>query len=682
MTVLYTGKPAPLDGKRQLSSRESAMRAKAMACVRSRKTTECQGQVNVGLFFDGTGNNHQWIEEGQTATQRSRNKHSNVARLFDAHLAEPGNGFFRFYMPGVGTPFKQVGDTSSLEYDYAGMGCGYKGADRINFGILSILNAVHIYLTSSALLSDVETGAFAAALSRDALGPISTEGAMRWSGLTALEEQLASVVKGHQRKVTQISVSIFGFSRGAAEARACAFWLAQICERNGGGGLTLAGVPLRIGFMGIFDTVASVGLGDAMPFTEGHMAWANGTQAIHPAVEDCAHFIALHEQRASFPLEAAVGRGNVGYPGMHSDVGGGYCPGDQGKSMPNWGDSPHLSQIPLIDMHFAAIKAGVPMKTIEEIKADAGLAKSFATAPKLVSAYNRWLATNGVKQADIRVFTEAHTQHYLRWRAVLHLGGGGGVKGQTFFQRVVAQKDKDDLLEADHQFGLQLKWLLECRAANATVMGYLSERLKEGLRMTLPMGRVLIEPAKAALTSYEQKFLAIAAESPMPPPACAELFADHVHDSRAGFRVATLHEPVFLTGGYFRFRHVFKEVVHAESKIFGWANEGLVASKAAGHALVQFFSDLWDQTVTTYRSARNKIASTSQAAIQSASSAYHAAEVKVVHSYHKAERELYDQLEHRYSEVKGAVEEYNSPEAKQRRQWAAESAEYDRMRTK
>jgi hypothetical protein len=681
MTVLYTGKAAPLDGKRKLNSRESALRAKAMACVRSPKSTHCQGQVYASLFFDGTGNNDRWVEEGHTLSQRARNKHSNVARLFDAHLIEPENGFFAYYMPGVGTPFKEVGDTSSMEYNYAGMGCGYKGADRINFGIVSVLNAVNNYLTGAPLLSTSETGSFAAAMSRDALGPISIEGAMRWSGLTALEERLASVVKAHQRKVTQINVSIFGFSRGAAEARACAFWLAQICERHGGI-MSLAGVPLRIGFMGIFDTVAGVGLGDALAFTEGHMAWADGTQTIHPAVEDCAHFIALHEQRASFPLEAAVGRGNVGYPGMHSDVGGGYCPGDQGKSMPEWGDSPHLSQIPLIDMHFAAIKAGVPMKTIEEIKADPGLAKSFATDTKLVGAYNRWLASNGIKAADIRDFTEAHTRHYLRWRAVLHLGGGKGVKTQSFFPRVKAQKDKDDLLEADQQFGLQLKWLMECRAANDTVVGFLSERLKDAIRLTVPMGRVLIEPAKAPLTSYEKKFLAIAADSPMPPAACAELFADYVHDSRAGFRVATLHEPALLTGGYFRYRHVFKEAVHAESKVFGWANEGLSSAKAAGNALMQFFSELWDQTVSSYRKARDKIASTGKAAIQSASSTYHAAEAKVVRSYHQAERELYDQLAHRYADVKGAIEEYNSPEAKQRRQWAAEAAEYDRMRVK
>lgn len=681
MTVIYTGHAMPLDGKRKLNAREAALRAKAMSCVRSPKTTQCQGQVYVGLFFDGTGNNRNWIEDGQAKNQFARNKHSNVARLFDAHLADPASGFFRYYMPGVGTPFKEIGDTCKSEYGVGGMGFGLKGADRIIYGILSVLNAVHQYLTDSALLSTSDTGAMAAALSGVAMDPVSPQGATRWAGLTGLEERLANVIQAHQRKVVQINVSIFGFSRGAAEARACAFWLAQICERNGGL-MSLAGVPLRIGFMGIFDTVAAVGLGDSLPFTEGHMAWADGTQTIHPAVEDCAHFIALHEQRASFPLEAAVGRGNVGYPGMHSDVGGGYCPGDQGKAMPEWGDSPHLSQIPLLDMHFAAIKAGVPMKTIEEIAADPGLSKSFATDKRLLSTYNRWLAHHGVAAADIRTFTEAHTNHYLRWRSVLHLGGGPGVSAQIFFQRAKQAKDQADLKEADQQFGLQLHWLLERRAANATVSGYMAERMKEVIRLTSPWGRILVEPGKAALNEQERKFIQIAADAPMPPPGCAELFADYAHDSRAGFRVLGSHEPVLLTGGYFRHRHVFKELVHGEHVLYGWANDGLQAVKAAGHALNQLMIDLWERTKATYQKARRQIADSGAAAINSASAAYHAAENQVVRSYQQAEKELYGQLTHRYSQIKGAIDEYNSPEAKQRRQWQLEAEEYERMRPK
>jgi Uncharacterized alpha/beta hydrolase domain (DUF2235) len=647
MSVIYTGRPVPLNGKQKLSGREAAQRAKAMDCIRSSESTQCQGQVHVGLFFDGTGNNDAWVEDGQTQTQRERNKHSNVARLFDAHLNEPENGFFRYYLPGVGTPFKDIGDTSKWLYDNLGMGLGYRGADRINYGIVSILNAASLYLNKAPLLSNSGTGALAASISADAMGPISTEGAMRWAVLTTIEERLASVIRAHQRKLTQINVSIFGFSRGAAEARACAYWLSQICERNGGG-MRLAGVPLRIGFMGIFDTVAAVGIGDVTPFTEGHMAWADGTQGIHPAVEDCVHFIALHEQRASFPLEAAVGRGNIAYPGMHSDVGGGYFPGEQGKAMPDWAESPHLSQIPLLDMHFAAIKAGVPMMTIEQVMADARLRKSFATDEELLKIYNTWLANHGVTGGDAQAYTEAHARHYIRWRAQLHLNHGKGIAEQNFFSRAKAGSDQSDMQKADESLRLQLNWLIERRAANATVRGYIAERLRDVIRLTSPMGTFLVEPGKAPLTAYERKFIEIAADGPPPPPGCAELFADYVHDSRAGFKPLGMHEPIVATGGYLRFRHVFKEEIHRESRLYGWANEGLSAAKVAGNAVAQFLSDLWDASITAYRLARQRIAEAGHAAIQSASNAYQAAENRVLRDYQQAERELYRQLRLRY----------------------------------
>lgn len=752
MTILYTGRPAPLNGERKLNAKEAAQRANAMKCVRS-KSSECQGQVYVGLFFDGTGNNDKWVEDGHSQTQRARNKHSNVARLFDAHPIEPENGIYAYYMPGVGTPFREVGDTTKLGFDIGGMGFGYMGADRINWGITSIFNAVHRYLLGSDLLNQSDQRALVNTISRNAAGPISMEGAARWAGLTAVEERLASVLKGHQRKVLQINVSLFGFSRGAAQARACAYWLSQICERNGGG-MVLAGVPLRIGFMGLFDTVSAVGIGDVTPFTDGHMAWGKGTQDIHPAVEDCTHFIALHEQRASFPLEAAVGRGNVGYPGMHSDVGGGYFPGEQGKAMPVWGTSPQLSQIPLIDMHFAAIRAGVPMKTIQEIKAFPELAKAFATDERLINAYNTWLSHNGVKGGDIRAFTESHTRHYIRWRASLHFsqastqaeaaaqkqkaldgevaklkaeqqvleqrrlneqlalsrsGTGinpstllptaeglrsaneinarydqqmgpirarlrelelnkmalhGGVVAQDFFKRATLTldqtKDQTDLAEADQKLRLQLLWLMERRRANATVSGYIKERLKDSFRMLSPsLGLLLVEPGKSPLTAYEKKFIEVAVDEPAPPPGCAELFADYVHDSRAGFRILGEHEPVWLTGGYLRFRHVFKEHIQGESRVYSWANEGLSAAKTAANAVMQVSIDLWNATVSAYERARRQIVAAGVGAAQAASTAYQNAHNSVIRRYHDAELELYRRLADRYADFPGAIDDFN-----------------------
>lgn len=652
MSSIYTGRPAPLDGKRKLSAREASQRAKAMACVRSRQATRCQGQVYVSLFFDGTGNNKDWVEEGQSLSQTARNKHSNVARLFQAHVDDPQGGVFAYYMPGVGTPFREIGDTSKFEYGVGGSGFGYKGADRINFGILSVLDALHIYATAHQLLDNNQKGGLANKLSRDVPCPgVTIEPVARWAGLTAVEETLAAALASSQRKVLQVNVAIFGFSRGAAEARACAHWLSQVCERHGQGGLLLAGVPLRIGFMGIFDTVAAVGLGDIVPFADGHMAWAHGTQGIHPAVEDCAHFIALHEQRASFPLEASVGRGNVGYPGMHSDVGGGYCPGDQGKAMPEWGESPQLSQIPLIDMHFAAIKAGVPMMTIEDMQTRPALRKAFATDVRMVHVYNDWLTHHGVPAGDVRSFTEAHTRHYIRWRSAAHLDGGYGLKPRPFFTRMASAQDVHDILQADQEFGLYLRFLLERERANASASGYIGERMKDAMRLILPGGMVLIEPGKSPLSANERQMLSVATGKAMPPHACVALFEDYVHDSRAGFRVGGQHEFQILTGGYLRHRWVFKEASSGDARIYGWANEGWASAKAAADALGRCIDDLWTRARSTYDQARARIHQSGRSALQTASATYQAAELQVVRRYQAAERELMRQLAQRYEKA-------------------------------
>jgi hypothetical protein len=635
MPVIYTGQAVPLNGMRKLSGTEAQQRAKAMACVRSTKT-ECHGQVYVGLFFDGTGNNEGWVEEGQTLTQRARNKHSNVARLWDAHLDEPVNGFSRVYIPGVGTPFKGVGDTGILT-DLVGNGFGYMGADRINWGITSLLNSVHIYLTNTLMFSAEEQKTLVNAMSIEMLrGSIfSSESVQRWAMLKAGEAKLAAVIKSSQRKVTQINVSMFGFSRGAAEARACAHWLNQILLSSGGG-FTLAGIPVRIGFMGLFDTVAAVGIGDITPVTFGHMAWADGTQSIHPGVEECAHFIALHEQRASFPLESATGRGNVGYPGMHSDLGGGYYPGEQGKGMSTWGDSPQLSQIPLLDMHFASIKGGVAMSTIEEIKEDEKVAKSFSTDPKMLAAYNGWLRNNGIKAAQITEFTQAHARQYLRWRGTMHANNVALLGKKRFYQDAPA-KDKKDLLEADSNLGIMLRAWRERKDANATFLGVLRERTKDVLYLEsmLVLKVPFVERGKDRLSKHEDAFLTLMMDGAPTPAPIAALFEDYVHDSRAGFRIGKWQEPEWLTGGYARYRDVFIQS-GSNQILYNAANESLNAVEAAADATVTFFKKLYRDTVDIYAATRARIEKTAHQVYNQA--------VKTGHQVHDKAVQTADQV--------------------------------------
>ncbi|MDO6410144.1 T6SS phospholipase effector Tle1-like catalytic domain-containing protein, partial [Pantoea phytobeneficialis] len=86
-------------------------------------------------------------------------------------------------------------------------------------------------------------------------------------------------------------------------------------------------------------------------------------------IKRCVHLVSSHEQRLCFPLDS-IRRSNgkypansveVMYPGMHSDVGGGYQRGDQGKGC-GQDDSFLLSQVTLHDLYATAFEAGAPLK--------------------------------------------------------------------------------------------------------------------------------------------------------------------------------------------------------------------------------------------------------------------------------------------------------------------------------
>ncbi len=80
--------------------------------------------VRVAFFFDGTGNNLE--------ADVGNDEHSNVARLFRAHPEKnPSLGIFRYYIPGIGTRFKEIGDTGG---ETLGLAFGGKGQARLDLG--------------------------------------------------------------------------------------------------------------------------------------------------------------------------------------------------------------------------------------------------------------------------------------------------------------------------------------------------------------------------------------------------------------------------------------------------------------------------------------------------------------------------------------------------------------------
>lgn len=114
------------------------------------------------------------------------------------------------------------------------------------------------------------------------------------------------------------TVDIIGFSRGAALAL---HFANQVQEE-------MQGAEVR--FLGLWDTVASFGI----PGNDLNIRWH---LTLPDNVKQCFHAMALDERRGNFPLTRIIGRSGglpvqgrlqeVWFRGVHSDVGGGQCPG-------------------------------------------------------------------------------------------------------------------------------------------------------------------------------------------------------------------------------------------------------------------------------------------------------------------------------------------------------------------
>lgn len=375
----------------------------------------CEQKVWMSFFFDGTGNNR----DADLGTR----KHSNVAKLYLVHA--PNNkekGVYRIYIPGIGTYFREVSDDGGTK---VGLGTGYKGDARLAWALDQFDENLKVHLANAS--------------------------------------------KSIKNKILEINIAIYGFSRGAALARAFSNDLIKKRTQPDPRGLALrnTAIHLRIRFIGLFDTVASVGLpmsanntsvrgtligvktaiddrltgpnfretipsllafadggrpgADPAPGTfDGHAEWG-GRLVIQPVVEDVRHFIAAHEIRNSFPVDSisVFEKGKVIkpahfseyiFPGVHSDVGGSYRMGEGGRSE---NENEKLGLIALNLMYEHSIARDVPILPrgawVDSQKED------FSVANKLNSIYNHYQA-QVIKSESAGLLINSHMSLYYRWR--------------------------------------------------------------------------------------------------------------------------------------------------------------------------------------------------------------------------------------------------------------------------
>lgn len=280
-------------------------------------------KVKAAIFFDGTGNNQnnttkrlkdssylkpRWynVTKSDSDYESYDNFYSNVALLYFMQKKNvPGEHIVSIYMEGIGTSNDGPDDTSG-----GGFGAGPTGiVARVNRGISDLSSRIKV------LLRKLARG-------------------------TYLEE---------------LTVCVFGFSRGAAAARH--FCARRVVTRAGRNNLCRElGVDssvVKLKFVGLFDTVSSFDpSGEETPAEPSdtsylkkaarHLSWRQGDQEFRndvaelhlnlddPTLERVVHLVAADEYRLNFSSTtiASAQRTGKGYelklPGAHSDIGGGY----------------------------------------------------------------------------------------------------------------------------------------------------------------------------------------------------------------------------------------------------------------------------------------------------------------------------------------------------------------------
>ena len=593
----------------------------------------CDQDIYLGIFFDGTNNNKFRDEPGKS--------HSNVARLYEAFpgtnaaqkppvlLERPGHPrkivpdrpfpatsvppaelpyYRKIYVPGLGTPMLDVGDTGQGMHKSGGLGMALLGDARLAWGMLQICNQVHAAVFSG---TTIEKSIDIAALKSKNPGgrslplvlpellrqPLEKEMNKLFKELGKLseapmleryEKTLRDALKprlANKPRLRKLRLSVFGFSRGAALARV---FVNRVEQRWGN---DFFGIPLQIDFLGIFDTVASVGVAQTVPGANGHFEWADNNQmVVTDSVKRCVHLVSSFEQRGAFPLDSVcqgsdlpINCKEIVYPGVHSDVGGGYPPGDQGRSM--GGDSCKLSQIPLAQMYREARMAGVPLAPLSAMtgfrlnnfKIDPKLRETFNGYVEVTRSGPRLEPTNGKgdpafarmypsetqPRGDTSTIIRTHAGYLLQWRkAMLQTSGGaGGLPALPQNPHDSVWQDIADIKGAEAELRKEIKFLLDQHPDKYKVMDDLFlNTLQAGLVAGKMVGTSLSSPLlivalsaaewyqrDGILTSMKDKQLqwdlwlkhVWFGESALEPAAAAKaalLFEHYAHDSRAWFK--------------------------------------------------------------------------------------------------------------------------------------------------
>jgi type VI secretion system secreted protein VgrG len=289
--------------------------------------------LRLGLFFDGTGNN----QANAAATAQCRRQ--DLQRYEDSEL-ETIQTVCKQYGYGAfdGNAFNSAPDNSygNAPSNVVHLHDLYPDHTATPLSVRDDIGYVPIYLEGIGTRSGGED----ATIYGQGMGQGET-------GVVARVKQAPRLVHAQLREfsltnpdtiISRIEVDIFGFSRGAAAARHCAneflkpqcgvFSEVLIAGRFGLQKRFDPAVDVCLNLIGLFDTVAAIATlsqGDANVGNDTN----DGVNLYLPP--GCARKViqlqALDEYRYNFALNSVHSSHlQIGLPGVHSDIGGGYLP--------------------------------------------------------------------------------------------------------------------------------------------------------------------------------------------------------------------------------------------------------------------------------------------------------------------------------------------------------------------
>ena len=550
--------------------------------AKGRALPTCANYAHIGVFFDGTNNNKYFSTKEKS--------HSNVARLYDVF---PGKGvlteeqirqtarvyydsewekrtlpvpstfaakekaeyfseaqvrktmYRKIYVPGVGTPFRQVGDENDDELgNRLGEAVAKYGNARIIWAMLQVLSLL-MSMSGQEAIPAQELDDMARKLGRPAVdGDVKIAFYKKLNG----SHYLRKLQNDRLPKIEAVNLYVFGFSRGAAAARSfCTRMRTYLAKLD-------IKFKINIKFLGLFDTVASVGSAHSSRALygkeDGHHSWAAMDLMFPSGIDKTVHLVAAHEVRGSFPITSIAGMTGeeIVFPGVHSDVGGGYAPTEQGKSVYVDTDTGKLSQIPLSVMYRKAVMAGVPLLLPSEWQDDA-IKEVMKVDPVLIRDFNSYRENTDISGKYLRDMLRKQYAFYIRWRKMRY-GTLEKVMSANLAKvnsKRMRERDVADLRDAEKRLGLELAFL-NGRRDPSTGMPYRSSQ--ENLSgETAILGGIIQMMEK--VNQWEKEGIKKIWNDKAPPQAAVKMFEQYVHDSVGWFRV----EPA-ESWGYLRWRTI------------------------------------------------------------------------------------------------------------------------------